>query len=1044
MGKDPVMRLFATEQLLALLADAYHEAALRDADMRAATEALEAVRAAILEAGDFVALWRRLDHEVVRADPDRLRPTIAKLRDRVVESLKRLETDRLSEALQQDLDAGWAEWIRTYLRVVLEELPYSFCKVLADALPPFVEGRDPSMEKVRYYTKCALHERWAETLPWFLFLARQDGPPEQHARMLAMAAQIETSHLLRPARGRQLLEEADRLLVNDLWTLHSWSVYYLQQGDMESAKDYARRAIDGYPNSADGYLQLGDCFERAGELEAAEAQYLQATRYSEKLTTPYSRLMRLYGRREWFASRRSLLSELKAQIVAIDPDDEYPAFTTEGAIYQQNKLYAEAHRCHEQAMALDTTRLEAYVLDGYAFLEQSAEPQLESTVDTACLEGAERRFQEAIGVAPEAIDGYWGMVWLREQQQRSEEVLNWCTASLEHRPEWASIIRSRAGVARQRLGQLREAEAELMQALEADPENAQALETLVTVADDYYRQQDDVAAARRLYGEVRRRRGASWEATYQNRLGNIEYYRENYVAAAAAYRSAIAASPDNPVLHSNLALALEHPETSGTRLADLDEAIAELGRAAEIRPDEEYATRLEEVRHERRFVERYGEEAAAWWPLLEPVRVEIEETLGPTLLTEEQRLSREVLELIAALRERCRERYGLTLPGIRFSLIEDVNRPLPGEYRFQVFQQVEATGSVPTAAAFTPLSAGRLEALDIDGEPDWNGADGLWVDGDDRVKVEKSGVELWTIPEFLLRRLELVLEENLASFVGYQDTVNLLAGNSEPYFRIKNSPQLVAGLTDVLRRRLRMKVSIAPMATIAEEFLRHQKLDGGQPTIGAEQAADLRGLPAEIDLPESVSVTLIANDVTLVSKFWIDWIFQSSLQSTLFGTMGVLCPMLQVQGDADLAADAFQLQINHLRLPPVVGLSENTDADREKAVVQSSKQPEPRLHAALALLARNDPALRELAGALISVELVEHYLWLLKSAHPDLIKGVRGQFDTPVALSKVLRGRVAAGSSLRNLPTVLEEIIAASPPGAARSSPELEAGAGSG
>jgi tetratricopeptide (TPR) repeat protein len=468
--------------------------------------------------GDFLALWRLLDHQVVLAGPDRLRPTIAKLRARVVEILTKRETDRLREALEQDPAAGWAEWLRTYLRAVLEDLPPSFCNLLADALPPSLEGRDPSMDKVRSYTRCILHERWAETLAWFLFLAEQDGPPEQRARMLATAATVELFQLLRPTRGRQLLEKADRVAANDLSTLDAWSSYYLQQGDVDKAKECARGTIARFPNSARGYLSLGDCFERAGELEAAEVQYLQATRYAEKVTTPYTQLMNLYGRREWFATRRGRLPELKAQIIAIDPDDEYLACTTEGTVYQQNKLYAEAHRCYEQAIALDSTRPDAYVLDGYVFLEQAAELRPDGTDGPACFEGAEGRFQEAIHVAPEALDGYWGMVWLREQQQQWEEVLAWCARSLERRPEWESIIRARAGAARRGLGQLRKAEAELKGALKADPANAQALETLVRVAEDYYQQQDDRDAARRLYGDVRRRRGESWEATYQNLL----------------------------------------------------------------------------------------------------------------------------------------------------------------------------------------------------------------------------------------------------------------------------------------------------------------------------------------------------------------------------------------------------------------------------------------------------------------------------------------------------------------------------------------------
>ena len=149
------------EQIISMVADAYHMAALANADMRAATQALEKSRTAILWGSDIFAAWDTIEAEVGRAEENRLQPALIRLRAQVQQLAVAAEITRLAEAFKRNQDTGWRAWLRSFTDG-LTEWRFGFCLGLCDAPLPFPQDSDLPFDRICQFTQRALHARWAE------------------------------------------------------------------------------------------------------------------------------------------------------------------------------------------------------------------------------------------------------------------------------------------------------------------------------------------------------------------------------------------------------------------------------------------------------------------------------------------------------------------------------------------------------------------------------------------------------------------------------------------------------------------------------------------------------------------------------------------------------------------------------------------------------------------------------------------------------------------------------------------------------------------
>jgi tetratricopeptide (TPR) repeat protein len=532
--------------------------------------------------------------------------------------------------------------------------------------------------------------------------------------------------------------------------------------------------------------------------------------------------MRLYGRRELFDKRRDQVSNLKKHILAIEPTSEYKLQIEEGYLYEQNNLYEDAHRCYESAICLDNTQLNGYTSNGYLYLAEKR------------FDEARASFEQAIKVAPEALDGYWGMTWLCEQQQEWQLVLHWCELSLTHRPEWANIIYARKGNCYRQLEEYEKAEEELFRALRLDPKNQQALDDLLDLADDYYKKSNNSDSALRIYESLREMKGESYEADYQNRVGNLNYYNSKYRAAAAAYQRAISAAPEVAVYHSNLALALENFKTTGERCNELKQAIAALQEAYRLNAVEDYAQRLELLRQELKLVTVYGEAIATLLPIATPIRVYTETSVLPYILDEgSKELSVETFHLIDEMRSQIKDRFGVKIPGIRFGEYLDSSKP--GLYYFSLMEAPTFSRFVVLERKFYPGHLTDLPNLQIVADPGFNpltGEQGYWIDRIDWEAIEYSGQELWTVTKYLLEDLKVLLQSNLSLFVIQQEVWNLLdSRTTDACTEIKKSAEKLTALTQVLKALVLEETPIIAFESICNAFLMQYQSDANLTAI---------------------------------------------------------------------------------------------------------------------------------------------------------------------------------------------------------------------
>ncbi len=837
--------LITSDEFIRLIAKAYYEAALGNASMRNAVDALEVIRTAIIDGQNHFEVWNVIDQCIGKVEDEQFQKILIKFRSGFVQQVLTNELFRLREAFRGNPEAGWIEWLRAYTA----SFTYgrgNFCLALSEERFQFPVGTTSVVEKIRRSTKYMLHSRWPETYNMIIYLAEQECIPNAHrAKMYVTAAEIQLYHLENPNKAKDLLERGKKLDPGESRIICGCGEYCLEQNKFDKAKEYFQEAVYQNPLMADGYVLMGDYYERQGNLDAAEEWYRAAIKNKCGDSQGYISLLRLYGRPEKFATHETDMLPLLNRSIAVDPEGEYKAYLTMGYTYQQNKQYEKAYYWYDKAIELEKTRLDAYISKGYSYVEEKNYEQ------------AQAAFQKAIEVAPEALDGYWGMAWLKEQQGQSEDALYWHEQSLQRRPSWEGRIRGRIGDIRLRLRQYEEAENELLKALRFEPDNQSVLRSLHDLAYDL--KLNNANTAIRVYDEIRQIIGESYEANYHSNLakvygvlkdwtrakeefktafeldknedvfrremayiynteGNEHFNPNNFQEAIKKYEEAALWNPNESLYHLNLSLAWENLKVPGNRIEELENAITALRKALELEPEnKKYAGRLESLGLKKKLVITCGEPALNFTPILTPIAVELAHNLLPYILSSgTKELSADFIRLINAMRSRIQERFGVRIPGVRFR--EGIN--MSGNYVFILMETPIASANTVLDKKFFPGRLEELTALEIAGEEAFNsttGVAGYWIAQTDWEKAKNGGLFLWEVNEYILRHLEAVLQKNLVEFVDHQEVMSIL-GYDETYDNIKNSPERFATLIEILKKLVREEVPITSLNSICNKF----------------------------------------------------------------------------------------------------------------------------------------------------------------------------------------------------------------------------------
>lgn len=746
-------------------------------DLEAANRALNAISSAAADSQNPFDLWTAIDEQIGKAKEPALRRQLIDLRSRFEEEMFTSEAARVDSSFKQGPDAGWNAWLLT-LAEAITRFRFGFSARLCERPFPFQESDNHDLRNIRKAVRCTNQGRWPEAYDQLDYLANQVTLPDQiRAKLFVILGQIQLFHFVNTAAAKELFDVAERLAPHDAKVVSALGDFWVGENEIEKARSCYERAIQMAPEFANAYTGMGESFEQENHLEAAEEWYKKAIAVASGDSLGYSKLLKLYGRPEYFKSREASLGPITEVSVAVDPEGKYQTYLDCAYIYEQNQDFEKALSWYEEAIAIDVDRPAGYAMLGQCYEKQRRNDQ------------AEAAYKKAVEVAPECYDGYWGLTLLYEQQEKWQDALEWYKRAPQHRKEWARIARAKVGEMLWKLQKYDEAEQTLIRELQADKDNDSAKNILQSIADDYYQKHDNRENATRVYGEMLRVLGDSYRADYHNRLGNMKFfYGENaqaadeyrlaiaempqyatfhrnlagacrnlkdyvqaarelkkalnleadtknynkemallmnaeandyyaqgdYAKAIELYENALKFDPGDDVIHSNLAGAWEQSREPGKRLEALNNAIEALKRAQDVATGEKYQKDIERLSRKRDFTLSYGERAIDWLHVVTPIAVEVaEDLIAYTEGSTKGTLSDELSRHVAEMRERIHTEFGLSIPGVRFRGNEG---DLPnGTYIIMIMEIPVATGSIAVNQRFFSGTSDELSRLGVSG-----------------------------------------------------------------------------------------------------------------------------------------------------------------------------------------------------------------------------------------------------------------------------------------------------------------------------------------
>lgn len=800
-------------------ADAYCDAARADADMRAATAALETLRETIFSipsGTSIIDVWGAFDEQVGSADPDRLMPILVELRQQFQKIAIEREIYRLNRIFDRDKQEGWRQWLETYARSFsLQGWRTAFgLEITRHGLKSYSPSKEWPLSRIRQAAELVDKGRWSETYDWFIFLSEQELQPDLRAQFLATAAEIQLYHFLQPGRAKTLLDQASSLAPDAVRLQIAWGEYWMQKDKLELAKKQFEGVIDVMPKIADGYVNLGDYYDKTNDTTRAEDMYQQAIFNAPGAIDGYRRLMNFHGKTTWFSERENRLQPLFQRILALEDDQSY-SWVSLGLIYKENRRYEKALEYFEKAIQEDNRSIFGHIWLGYTHTDQVSD----SEKDTNHLDKARASFDRVIQLAPDAIDGYWAIMRLEILQKNWQAALDACNKCLSIHPEWESFVLVGRADIHQQMGRYEDAEQDLLKSLEIEPDNPGALSVFSRLADSY-KKTDEKGLSLRALDILLQHKGKPYEHTYHNQIGNMNYYFADYSIAADHYRLALAVVPDDDVLNSNLALAIERQNTPGNRINELEEAIQYLKRARDLNEaDQDYTRRLQALEIEYSFISVYGENAHNLSPLATGIRIKVSNDLLPDILTEDQsNLSNSTLQAIDDMRQHIREFWGIELPGILYSYLDETDNNT-GRYELYFQEKYQDFGYAEPGMLFA------LEGDDSESTPDYDISGppyGHWVKDESEIKLPNRDrfARFLTATEYILLHVERAVINNPLDLLGFQDIINLATDCDEATRKeIRKSSLEMLRYAQVLKQLINARVPLVNIQEISQEYL---------------------------------------------------------------------------------------------------------------------------------------------------------------------------------------------------------------------------------
>ncbi len=752
-----------------IFAEAYRAAALQEAGMEALAAVVEPIRQRLKDSGDLLEVRAALDTAVGGNQDRQAEEALQKLRTDFAAWQQQAWVTELLAKQQESPEDAWALYLNRYVEAV-----YHWRTQLAWWWAGQAGGDAAGNPKISFPGKSATirrlqeaglymeHARWPEAYPILCELAADSlVKPRLRAQLWTVCGSIQMYYNTLPDAEHDLAE-AEKLFPALPYLTICRADLERVAGRYERSREILQGYLASHPEDPEAHIALGRSYAEEKNWDEALLCYENAMEADPGNSSSYRNKMGIYGKTaELFAQNKDRIAELAALADRADPESRFSNLLEAGYTFQAGGDSDTALAYFRQVADADPGRLEPLTAIGFVF--QAGKQYKEAT---AC-------FEKVRQMAPGAVDGYWNLAALCAEQEEFLQAAAWYEKALPHCPMFARTLWVKAGEMYLTAGDFERAKKACLEALNVDPNFDYALNTLHDLSDKLrnkgYDDQTGMEPALQVLRDIRRVKGEAYEASFQNRTGNVYYYFARYEPAGQHYRNAIGADAGTAVYYDNLAGTLEKLSDQAPSEALLADA-AEAAHAAARLDSSNEGYRQQTLRLDRKLLSfrHFGvlpEERSAD---LFAIRVRFRNELQPWLVKEGE-LRAELLQKIEALRERFKKAFGVSLPGVRFS----------------------ADWNIVEAANFV---------IDLDGIPMQQG----WLDFVDEESVEAP---LQTLMELLEQNIQL----HLADFIHY-DSPEISAKF------IGKSAVHASGFFQVVRMLLKQKISVVRIDRIHEIY----------------------------------------------------------------------------------------------------------------------------------------------------------------------------------------------------------------------------------
>ncbi|MEZ4941222.1 MAG: tetratricopeptide repeat protein [Saprospiraceae bacterium] len=684
-----------------IVAEAYRRAALEGRDMYAFAGQMNRVKNLLATEPDLYKQWDRLDdligENIQTGDKAQ---ELQLLRQAFYDALAGIFTEQVLQTGDGD---AWQRWMAAFSEASFHwrlQALQALC-----AAPELDRKFGKKLDRYRQFIHLFLDRRWVETRPVFEQLAADETlPQEQRGYHHYVCGQIDLYFQYKYELAKGLFEKAQSLLKGKSLGLHGLIEYYLKgpsgEKDADRALALAEEALALDPDHIASSIQKADVLVEKGQLAEAENLYRMASRKRPGYGQCYTRLIDLFGKEEMFAKKENELTALMETVELLDPNTNFLTRTDLGGIYQLQgeDYFQKAEACHRTSMEQYPEGIVALLNRGYFYLDYQKEAE-KALVD---FDAAQKKAPDAwecslaIARANEALENWDAAL---QAYQRMQEII----------PSWARFTLVMTGRCLRNLDRPGDAENALLQAWALDHfDDSGALAELYEYAQNLYKnteppQPEKAIAVLERTAKARKGIPSDIAAGIANRQGHVNYYLEQYADALPFYQKASGLEPLEPVYYTNQFDCLEKLYRANPEEATYAQAIKALDTAAGLAPQDASIVKkrrqLALVRHNPHL---------ANLPTLYQLHVEVGQPLLSQITTDFVSLQPEMLALTDALRNRIRERFAITLPGVRYRDITDGE----GVYQFRLYETPVWLDRLPLAENETPRMADVLEQLE--------------------------------------------------------------------------------------------------------------------------------------------------------------------------------------------------------------------------------------------------------------------------------------------------------------------------------------------